>query len=175
MPTILLKLLPYVAAALLASFGTWYVTHGLDERKYLAREVGLRAAEAKAAEINLAVERSMAAVNLNAAVKQGNRQQAILTRTLNNMKEVLSHVTPNSPCITLGFIRVLDAEVLGVSADDLPLAAGQSDDACSPLSTAAVAERIVRNFGIARQNAEQLDGLIENVSARQKAVARPPG
>lgn len=154
-----------LGASALAALSSWYVTHEIDATKYLRREVALHQAEQLASQIALVKERADAAVIRDAAVKQASSQLQIVTQTLTLQKEIIRHVTDHSPCITLGFIRVLDAEVLGVSADSLPLSAGQFDDACSPLAANDVAERIIANYGRARQNANQLDELEASVRA----------
>lgn len=152
-------------AALSSGVASWYVTHQIDAATYLRREVALHQAEQLANQVALVKERADETVIRDAAVKQAASQVQIVTQTLTLQKEVIRHVTVHSPCISLGFIRVLDAEVLGVAADRLPLAAGQSDDTCSPLTADAVAERIIANYGRARQNAIQLDELEASVRA----------
>jgi hypothetical protein len=54
---------------------------------------------------------------------------------------------------------VLDAASLGADPDGLPLAAGQSDGACAPVTAAALAANVAANYGTARSNAEQLNAL----------------
>lgn len=80
------------------------------------------------------------------------------------IKDVPKHVPPSSDpgrCVTYGFVRTIDAAILGVRPSELQLPAGKSDTDCSPLEASAVATGIVENVGIARQNAVQLNALID--------------
>lgn len=78
---------------------------------------------------------------------------------------VKDHLPP-SGCITLGFLRALDAYGLGLDPADPSLSAGQSDDTCAPVSALGAAEQIGDRLTDARKNAEQLDALIADIKAR---------
>lgn len=110
---------------------------------------------------------------LKSAVTEASAQERIVTQTRTVIKEVPTYVTPAQDargCVTYGLVRVLDAASQGVGPADLGLPAGQSDDACSPLKASDLAAGVAENFGIARQNAQQLDGLIADVRARVEAA-----
>ena len=98
---------------------------------------------------------------LAVAQSQALAQDKIATSIKGVLASVPVHVTVKvMPCISYGFIRVLDAAILGVSPESLSLPPGKSDDTCSALTAPIVAAAIIANYGTARANAEQLNALI---------------
>lgn len=98
-------------------------------------------------------------------------QVKIVTRTRTLLQKVPVYVTTSTPCIPWSVLRLHDAAVLGVDPSALPLPAGQSPNACSDVSTSAFVDTIIANYRAAQQNAQQLDDLIADANAREKAVA----
>lgn len=150
-------------AAAGAGFAAWWVTHKIDLGTINGLKAQYATAEASAVKQALALKTKEDDIALAASVADAASQQRIVVHTITLTKEVVRHVSDHSPCITFGFIRVLDAAVLGVSADALNLPAGQSDSTCAPADAAAVARSIAANYGTARQNAQQLDDLADYV------------
>lgn len=164
-----------VKLLLLAAFAAACVALGAGVSNHLwqakwdkhiaADERVVREAVAKA----VAKERAQAKSDLDAAVKEAQAQEKIVTRTQTIIKEVPRYVTASQDrgtCVTYGLVRVLDAAALGADPADLELPAGQSDDACAPVKASALAASVAENYGTARQNAQQLDALIEDTRSR---------
>lgn len=156
-----IKLAIAAAAFLVTALGAGYVTHRFDNVRYITLEAKYASAESEAkdqqaAKLKLIHDHGEVIAGLS-AIKQGE----ITTRTIINLKEVTRYVheTKIVGCITYGFVRVLDAQVHGVSPADLPLPAGLTDDACAPVDAVALANSIVANYGAAKANAEQLNSL----------------
>lgn len=169
-----IKTIEFIAAgvfALAIAAGSAWVTHKVDNSRYEALELSYAKAEQKAAEIARLQQKAEDTLALNAAVTEAQAQAKIVTQTQVVTKEVVRHVKDKSTCVTYGLVRVLDAAILGQSADSLNLPAGKSDGSCAPFGSAALAERLVANIGIARANAEQLNALSAWV---QQALAAPP-
>lgn len=97
---------------------------------------------------------------------------ATVTRIIH--ERIPTYVTARTPCIPWSVVRVHDAATLGVDPSTLSLPAGQSPDACSDVSPAAFMAGIADNYAAARANAQQLNDLIADASAREKAVAPAP-
>ncbi len=152
-------LISAAVSALLSGFGVWKITHDVYEGKVARITLGYAEAEKNALAAQAKRLEADNATVLAAAVAEQTAQITILRHTSVLKLEVPKYVTINQPCITLGFVRVLDAAVHGVNPDDLPLAAGQSNDTCAPTDAIALARSIADNYGIARANAEQLDAL----------------
>lgn len=135
------------------------------DKHVAADKVAVDAAVASA----VAKEREQAKSDLDAAVAEAKAQEKIVTRTQFIIKEVPRYVTASqdrSTCVTYGLVRVLDAAALGTDPADLELPAGQSDDACAPVKASDLAASVAENYGTARQNAQQLDALIEDTRSR---------
>jgi hypothetical protein len=118
-------------------------------------------AKATAAAVQAALERrdKEHAITLAAAVHDAQAQERVVTRTLTITKEIPRYVKDTAGCITVGLVRVLDAAVHGADPAELPLAPGQFDETCAPITASALAEAVVRNYGACHGNAEQLTGL----------------
>lgn len=156
-----IKLAIAAAAFLVTAFGAGYAVHRFDDVRYLALETKYSAAEGEAKDAQLAKLKAIADKGDAIANTSAIKQIQIVTRTITNLQEVTRYVhdTHTVGCITYGFVRVLDAQVLGVAAADLPLAAGITDDTCAPVDPVALASSIVANYGAAKANAEQLNSL----------------
>lgn len=146
-------------------------------------DVQRAAAEAKAAVIAEAKAQQKAQddITLASAMANAEAQTKIITLTNDIIKEVPRYVTVTQDartCVTYGLVRVLDAAATGRNPADLQLPSGVTDDACAPITASALAAGIADNFGIARQNAAQLDTLIADTKAREAArnpvVSSPP-
>jgi hypothetical protein len=113
-------------------------------------------------------------VTLHSAVAEAAAQQKLADEKSVIAKEVRRHVPRNSPCISLGLVRVLDAARLGADPDSLSLPAGQSDGACASVDAAHLAANITANYAAARANAEQLTALQAWVRAQADASQISP-
>ena len=79
------------------------------------------------------------------------------------------------PCVSNGMLRVYDAAVLGVDPSTIVPPAASPDAACSTVAAADFMAGVTNNFTIARSNAEQLDSLEADVTARADAAAAAQG
>lgn len=147
-----------LAAALV--LGTAWITHRVDEGTIAKMKEDWAEAQTEAIDQAMKIQRAQDDVSLQAAVDEAASQQKIVTQTQIITKEVPIHVPAASKCpVTVGFLRVLDAAVLGSAAADLPLAAGQSDESCATTDARTLALNITANYSACRANAEQLGGL----------------
>lgn len=115
--------------------------------------------------------KAVAAVDAHVAPAAAAAQVRIVTQTRTLLKEVPVYVPVRSPCITWGALRLHDAAVLGVDASTLQPPAGQPDSACSDVDPIAFMAGVVANYGVARQNAQQLNDLEADVAGRAAAVS----
>lgn len=140
--------------------GTAVVTHRVDAAAYEALQLGYQKALAIAVAQTAEVQAAQDAISLAAAVAEAQAQQKIVTVTNVVTKEVPIHVPLNTKCpVTVGFVRVLNAVILGSGPSDLSYAPGQSDDACAGTDARALAANIITNYGSALSNAQQLTTL----------------
>lgn len=158
-----------IVAALAASAGAGAYITDLRWQHTWDAHVALDAKALKAAtDAARADERRAAALSHDTGAKQAVTQnrEAAVARTI--QKEVIRHVHDEvvRPCVSYGLVRVLDAAARGISPSDLELPPGVSDDACTPLGNADLGRSVSSNYAIARANAAQLNGLIEDVTAR---------
>ncbi len=158
-----------VIMTLFGSIGTGIVIHKIDHAHYADLELSYQLATGAALKQALSRQKAEDAIVLAGAVAEAKSQQQIGAVTIETTKEIVRHVSDHSNCITLGLVRVLDAEVLSVAPGSLSLASGQSDDTCAPIKASALATSIVANYGIALQNAEQLNALEDSVRMIYKA------
>lgn len=136
------------------------ITHKIDSAALLKVENGYLAATAKAVNEAKIIQAAEDKVSLDAAVAEATAQQQIVTQTVTLTKEVPIHVPFSSKCaVTVGFVRLLNAAVLGRSTADLSYASGQSDDACAPVDARTLAASILVNYAASSANAEQLTAL----------------
>lgn len=75
-------------------------------------------------------------------------------------------------CVTYGFYRVLAAGQRGVSAENLPLPSGESNDACTAESPSALAANVAASLVTGVQNAEQLNNLEGDIADTLKIAGQ---
>ena len=112
--------------------------------------------------------------------KEAVAQAAIVVKTRTITKEITRYVPSKAPvsgvpCITVGMLRVHDAAVAGVDPGDILPPAGSADAACSTVAPSDFMAGVVANYGVAAANAEQLNALEADVTARANAVAAASG
>ena len=148
-------------SALLAGAGAWKVTHTYDSAKYVTLQRDYATAQTRAIAAVQARDKAALAVNDAAVAENATVQNTITTHTVTLIQQVphYVHETSVSNCVPFGIVRVLDAQIYGVTPDQLPLPAGSTDDSCSPLGWPAVASALVADLGTCKQNAEQLNLL----------------
>lgn len=154
-----IKLYALLAVFFATAAASSYVTHRFDEAKLEKMELAYAQAQAAAVAQAQAIQGAEDKVSLDAAVAEAAAQQKIVTQTVTVTKEVVRHVTDRVACVSVGLVRVLNAEVRGVSPDAIPLPAGKSDGSCSGVTNSQLAVSILDNYGLARANAEQLSAL----------------
>ena len=103
-------------------------------------------------------------------------QGALASQTKTITKEITRYVprpgpSVSVPCVSNGMLRVHDAAVLGRDPGEILPPAGQPDDACSSVAAADFMATIAANYGAARQNAEQLNALEDDIKSRSSVVA----
>jgi hypothetical protein len=170
MPTLTEIKMAVSAVVILAAFaGGFTLAHRLDTSKYAALELSYARAQAAAVAAAQAEQARLDAVALQAAQAETTTQARIAAGTAAQLREVKRHVQANAHCVTWGLVRVLDAAVHGVVADNLLLPAGKSDDACAPFRADELARSVVGNYGVARANGEQLNALIDSIRRAREA------
>lgn len=163
-----------VAIGLMVAALAAFVMHRIDSGTISDLKLSIAQGNLERTEAANAALQHDAKIISMAAVGEATAQQQIVTQTLTTANEVTHYVKDTSTCITWGLVRVLDAAATGVGPADLPLPAGQSDDACAPIGAAALAGSVVRNYGAARQNAEQLNRLIGTVTQLAPVAGKEP-
>ena len=147
-----------VVAGLVA--GGAYEEHRIDAGKLSALELSYQTASATAAAQAAATQKQLDQATQTATTAALASQSSLNAQLQTEVLSVPTYVkTPATPCVPWGFIRVLDATVLGSDPASLPLPAGAANDACSTFSYATVAASIVANYGHAEFNAAQLTAL----------------
>jgi len=153
----------YVAAAGLsaavAAAGTGYVVHKMDAADLANLKLQYAQANIKAVNVALSIQSRQDRIAESTAIAESAAQQKIVVQTITLKEKVPYYVTRSIPCISFGLVRVLDAAAAGVDPGNLPLATGQSNDACAALTAVDLARSVAANYGAARQNAEQLTAL----------------
>ncbi|MDE2020675.1 MAG: hypothetical protein KGJ13_10100, partial [Patescibacteria group bacterium] len=66
-------------------------------------------------------------------------------------------------CITYGLVRVLNGAALSPGSDASPTSAGQSDDACAPVTWRSFAADVADDYVTSRENSAQLNALEKSV------------
>lgn len=169
MPTFSELKLIFALVALAAAFaGGFVLEHRLASAKYSALELSYAQAQAKAVAAAQAKQAQLDAIAAEAATQEARHQEAIASATAAQLREVKRHVKADSHCVSWGLVRVLDAAVYGVNADRLVLPAGKLDDTCAPFNSDELARAVVKNYGTARANADQLNSLIAALRAAHK-------
>jgi hypothetical protein len=136
------------------------ITHKVDSAALLKQQNAWQQATITAVNQAKVIQAAEDKVSLDAAVAEATAQQQIVTQTVTLTKEVPIHVPFSSKCaVTVGFVRLLNAAVLGRSTADLSYASGQPDDACAPVDARTLAAVILTNYAAASGNAEQLTAL----------------
>lgn len=144
----------------LVVLGTAWVTHKVDNSAYTALELGYQKALADAVAQTAEVQAAQDKIGHDVDVAEASAQQKIVTQTNVVTKEVIVHVPIASKCpVTVGFVRVLNAAILGSGPSDLSYSPGQSDDACASTDARTLAGSIVANYGNSLANSQQLDSL----------------
>jgi uncharacterized protein GlcG (DUF336 family) len=169
----------YVAAAMVAAGLTGFAVHRMDEATIASLKLADQQAQTAAISATLAAQQKIDAANLDAAVKEAEAQQKIVTQTQTITKTVTIHVHDKILCpggITFGIVRVLYAAERGLDPAAIFLPAGQSDDACAAYEPSAFASDLAADFGAARANVEQLNALQSTVRnfATEKGSAGGP-
>lgn len=182
---LLTTLSPHAQAIKLAAIGvgllalvasTAKVTADIYQGRIDELKLGYVEAEKKAVELALARQKAQNEIDKNAAVNEAEAQTTIVERTHTITEKVPVYVPVSTKCpVTAGFIRVLDAAVLGVSPGDIPLPAGQSDDSCAAVDPRTLALNIVANYGTCHANAQQLTSLQDWLKATTAASKKAAG
>ena len=167
--TLEIKAIIFALAMGAAAIGGFTLAHRLDAAAYTKLELSYAQAQAAAVAAAAAEQKRLDDIATAAAQREAANQSRIASQAKAALSEVQSHVkVVYVRCIPLGLIRVLDAAALGVTADSLPHAAGNTDATCSKVDAVALARSIVDNYFTSNANAEQLDALIANLRDMHK-------
>lgn len=153
----------------LVAFGA-YGQHKLDANALTKLKLEYAQAAAAAAAKAAATQHQIDETATAASSAEIASQDALTTRLHEELAYAPVVRTVARDCVPFGFIRLLDAAATGRSSAGLTLPAGKSDDACAPLTWAAVGRSIVANYYTAQANADQLNRLIALLQAEQKAM-----
>lgn len=169
-----------VVAAVVAAGIAWSaasVQKAFDDRALSAYRIEAAQAQTAAVAAALATERAQVALTQknSAAAAAANAQIKVEYR--DRIKEVTRYVSVQADavgCIPWGAVRVLDAAAQRIRPESLSAPAGQSDDACSDLAPSAFTAAVLENYGIAYENADQLDRLIGDIRERVELFNAAP-
>jgi hypothetical protein len=168
-PSLYLKIAGVLACVAAVSFAAYQVTAAFKDAKYGKLTTAVAQAETVAVQRARHVEVASSQLSTASSTHEATAQAEIAAKGRVIHDKVNVHVPATShprACVTLGFLRHLDAAGLGLDPSDVGATAGQPDDACSALSPADAAAAIGDRFTDARANAEQLDALIADVRRR---------
>jgi hypothetical protein len=172
------KLAIFLIWSLIVASGAGWAVHKIDLASYQKLELRYASAQAQAVAQAKAEQARLDEISRAAAQQEIINQRALTENARARLEEVQKHVAALSRdrarqpgCVTLGFVRLLDASVHGVATSSLKLPARGTDADCAPLTPAAVASAILGNYATAIANAEQLNALIDasrKLTAEQK-------
>lgn len=162
----------YVAVALAASVATWYVTDRVKQASYDELVIAQKQAVIDAKTIAALTQKNQDIIIQQDAVKEAKNQQALEDKNNATIKHIPIYVQDSAHCITFGLIRVLDAAATNRDPAELD-ATGKPSASCSPITNTALAQSIATNYGIANQNAEQLDALEASVISLHETTVQP--
>lgn len=159
----MIRIYALIAALLAAAGSASWATYKIEEGRIAKIEVAYDKAQIAAIQEAKDKQASADKVVLDGALKEAAEHVQIVTQTEVITREVIKHVKDTSTCVTYGLVRVLDAATRGDDPGDLALPAGKSDDTCAPVTATALARSVAANYGIARDNAKQLNNLQDTV------------
>lgn len=148
-----------VASVVVLMGATAYVTHGFDMGRYEKLKASYAQAEATALQAAMDEQKRLDAISQAAAEHEASRQSQLRAATQRRLAQVEKHVQALGHCLPYGVVRVLVAASGGRLPDGLSLPTGKSDATCAPAGWAEFLRGVVRDYGSARANAEQLDAL----------------
>lgn len=136
--------------------GSVYVTHSIDKANYEKAEISALADAVKK-------QQEADAINYQAAQEYAQSKDKIIQQIQRKLNEVQKFA--NAHCITVGIVRLHDE---AASGREMPTPSGKSDDSCSGATNIQLYNKMITNYGIARQNATQLNKLEETILKLQK-------
>lgn len=142
--------------------GGAYAGYRWELGTYETRVAADATAQSAAEAIAFKKGQDLAAANQKAGTDDAAAQQVIVDHYHTITKEVPVYVTPAQDahaCVTYGFVRVLYAAERGIDPATIPIASGQSDDACTDYDLSALATDLAADFQAANANAQQLTDL----------------
>lgn len=179
-PLLYLRIAAGAVAAAAVAFATFQVVHAFDNVRYSHLETSVAQASVAAVQESARVNQAQSAIDAHSADSSAAHQTALAAQAAVVKSKVRSHVhepppaaTPAVGCVTYGLVRQHDAAALGVDPDALPLPSGATDDACAPVANADLADAISDNYAAARANAQELNDLQANVTAKVDATNPP--
>lgn len=108
------------------------------------------------------------------AAAETTAQAKIVYQIRTIIKKVPTYVSrspaPPVGCVTNGMLRLHDAFVLGIDPADIHPPAGLADSTCSTVAPSDFMAAVGNNYGLARQNAQQLGDLEADLKQRIAAL-----
>jgi hypothetical protein len=132
-----------VISSTVAAAGAGYLVWNYKDGQEAKLKLSYASAMNQAWQRGWALKAARDKVSHDADVKYAESHQKIVTLTNTIIREVPAHVSEKVDRdfpVACGVIRVWDAATLGVSADQLPLPAGKSDDSTCPVKASALAQ-----------------------------------
>lgn len=145
---------------------TAFVTHKVDNSRYLALELSYKEAETKAIQQALDRQKAQEQKALIAAKEETIKQREILSSTKARLDKLQNYVK-NSKCITYGLLRVVNAAAKQTAPESFQLPRNKTDFDCSSVSSVELSKSIITNYGTANRNSEQLNALISYLQKLQ--------
>lgn len=161
-----IKLYIYLAAFLATLSAGFYGGYRWEVSVVDDLKLKYEVASTKAISEALAEKQRQDQVSSEIAKKQAMQQQIILRQTQDHLDEIQKYV--KTTCISYNVIRLLNSTVLHTDPLSVPIPSGKSPSSCSGITSNTVAKSIIKNYGIADQNASQLDALIEFYNKTKK-------
>ena len=161
MPTLEEIKLALIAVAILGACAlTGHFVHQVDLAKLEKVELQYKQAEADAQAAAKAEQAQLDKAAHDADAAELAQQKAMLADAQTRLSQVSKHVaTGRAACITWGMIREIDASLLGVDSDTLPMPAAKTDASCASRDAIDFITSIVGNFEIAQRNVEHGQAL----------------
>lgn len=151
-----------------AGFSAW-ATHRIDQSHYLKLEQAITEAHNKALTQALAKAHEIDDLKEKEASNAIEKQREITKATQARLNEVQKYIKSHG-CVTIGTIRLYNAAISGRSAAEVPIPSGKSDESCSRFGADEFARSIIKNIGIAKSNAQQLNDLEQSIKELNKAT-----
>jgi hypothetical protein len=149
----------------------------LNDGKVARMETALAKQSDLAARATIAEMRKRGRITDQVSASAAEHQASIQLVTRTNLEKVPVYVTKQADgrcTLSVGFVRMHDANAAGVPADSVPLAAGQSYDDASGVALSTLTDVLVWNYGAANSTRRNLIDLQDWIRHQQAVSEKPP-